>query len=53
MPEFILPAEADRCPHCDKVLTAPPSCCDEAKKDWQQMEEYDLSQWREHQEDRS
>ncbi len=27
MPEFILPAEADRCPHCGQVLHNPPNCC--------------------------
>jgi hypothetical protein len=27
MPEFVLPAEADRCPHCGKVLRDPPDCC--------------------------
>lgn len=27
MPEFILPAEADHCPHCGQVLRDPPNCC--------------------------
>lgn len=36
MPEFVLPAEADRCPHCDAVLTAPPGCCDKAKQEHHQ-----------------
>jgi hypothetical protein len=37
MPEFVLPAEADRCPHCGEVLYYPPICClaaiDEAQAD--------------------
>ena len=28
MPEFILPAEADHCPHCGKALYDPPNCCE-------------------------
>jgi len=28
MPEFILPEEVDRCPHCDAVLRDPPACCE-------------------------
>jgi hypothetical protein len=27
MPEFILPAEADHCPHCGAELRDPPLCC--------------------------
>ncbi len=35
MPEFILPAEADRCPHCGEVLYDPPNCCETMKADYQ------------------
>jgi DnaJ-class molecular chaperone len=31
MPEFILPAEADHCPHCGEVLHEPPNCCEAMK----------------------
>lgn len=38
MPEFILPEEADHCPHCGKVLREPPNCCEameaEYRKEW-------------------
>lgn len=27
MPDFILPEEADHCPHCGAVLRDPPNCC--------------------------
>jgi hypothetical protein len=27
MPDFIIPDEADHCPHCNKVLRNPPNCC--------------------------
>lgn len=27
MPDFIIPEEADRCPHCGGVLYDPPNCC--------------------------
>lgn len=34
MPEFIIPAEADHCFYCGKVLYDPPNCCDEAQTDY-------------------
>jgi hypothetical protein len=34
MPEFILPAEADHCPHCDAVLRDPPDCCEAMKAEY-------------------
>lgn len=34
MPEFILPGEADRCPHCGGVLYDPPACCDRMTREW-------------------
>lgn len=29
MPEFILPAEGDHCPHCGEMLRDPPNCCEQ------------------------
>lgn len=38
MPEFILPDEADHCPHCGEVLRDPPNCCEamqaEYRREW-------------------
>lgn len=38
MPEFVLPGEADRCPHCGAVLYDPPACCDRMTKEWVEAE---------------
>ena len=35
MPEIGLD-EADRCPYCDKILSLPPDCCEQAKQDEEQ-----------------
>ena len=32
MPEFVLPAEADRCPFCGGVLFDPPQCCERMER---------------------
>jgi Zn-finger nucleic acid-binding protein len=34
MPEFILPAEADHCPHCGAVLRDPPNCCETMEQEY-------------------
>lgn len=34
MPEFVLPGEEDRCPHCGAILYDPPACCDRMTKEW-------------------
>ena len=45
MPEFILPEEADHCPHCGAVLVDPPKCCEAMQAehrqliDWERAEE--------------
>lgn len=44
MPEFILPAEADRCPHCNAVLYDPPNCCEEAQRDYDHYMYLELEQ---------
>jgi len=33
MPEFILPEEADHCPHCGQVLRDQPDCCDQMREE--------------------
>lgn len=35
MPEFILPAEADHCPHCGQVLRDPPDCCEPMRREYE------------------
>lgn len=38
MPEFILPEEADHCPHCNAVLRDPPDCCPAMEQEhWEEM----------------
>jgi hypothetical protein len=39
MPEFILPAEADHCSYCGKVLRIPPACCMQMAEKYRQDEE--------------
>jgi hypothetical protein len=38
MPEFIIPDEADHCPHCGKVLLTPPNCCDKMIAEYEDEE---------------
>lgn len=40
MPEFILPDEADHCPHCDAVLRDPPACCESMLIEWAVDQQY-------------
>lgn len=53
MPEFVLPDEADHCPHCEGILTEPPRCCNRMMEEhslWlnQQHDEHDEYLEREH-----
>lgn len=45
MPEFILPAEADHCCHCEAVLYNPPRCCEAAEADYRDFIEQQDSKW--------